>query len=271
MSKLTNKRKLYAMIILASIVLVIALLGEHLAPNDPFKTNLSHSLLPPSKEYLFGTDKMGRCILSRILVGAKSSIFSAITVVIIVFSIGSLIGIIAGFFGGILDKILMKITLILQAFPSFILAVTVAGTLGMGIKNSMISLILVYWTTYARLSRSMVLSMKSAVYIKSAIMCGANKIQIIFKYIIPNVIGPLVVTAMLDIGNVILTMAGLAYLGLGPKKPSAQWGLMMSEAKQTMQQAPWGLIFPGIAIFIVVIVFNMLGDKIRDNLDELSI
>lgn len=271
MKNMTNKKKLYIMVFIVFIIILVAIFGKYMAPHDPFKTDLANSLRNPCKEYIFGTDKMGRCIACRILAGASSSIFSALTVVGIVFVVGTLLGVISGFFGGIYDKVLMKITLVFQAFPSFILAVTVAGTLGVGIRNSIISLVLVYWTTYARLSRSMVLNMKESTYIRAAKMCGASKFHIIFKYIIPNLIGPLIVTAMLDIGNVILSMAGLSYLGLGAAKPSAEWGSMMCEAKQTMQQTPWGLVFPGLAIFIVVIAFNMLGDKIRDTIDEQAV
>lgn len=261
-----ERLKLISILIVIVFIFIITLFGQKLAPNDPDVTNLSNALKKPSLDYLFGTDSLGRCIFSRILVGAYTTVISSLIVVVIVFIIGITLGILAGYLGGICDSILMKITTVFQAFPSFILAIAVAGTLGIGIRNSIISLCVVYWTTYARLSRSMVLSIKESTYIKAAKLCGANKFQIMIRYIFPNIVAPLVVTATLDIGTTILNLAGLSFLGLGAERPTAEWGAMMSEAKQCMQTAPWALIFPGLAIFFVVVSFNLLGDRIRDEL-----
>ena len=255
-------------LLLVVAVLLIAMFGDVLAGHDPYKTVLSDALISPCREYPCGTDNLGRCVLCRILAGAKTSIFSALAVVAIVFLVGGSIGVLAGFLGGILDTVLMKITVIFQAFPSFILAICVAAVLGTGLKNGILSLALVYWTTYARLGRSLVLSMKDETYIKAAKMCGASKGAIMLRYVVPNVIAPVIVTAALDVGNVILSMAGLSFLGLGAARPTAEWGAMMSEARNFLQTGPWGIVCPGIVLFIVVFLFNRLGDVISDMISD---
>lgn len=161
----------------------------------------------------------------------------------------------------------MKITLIFQAFPSFILAVAIAGILGNGVINGVLSLCAVYWTTYCRLARSLTVSLREIPYMKAAKVCGAGKPAILFRYILPNVMPSLLVTAALDVGSVILSMAGLSFLGLGAVRPTAEWGAVMSEAKDYLQTAPWIIVFNGIALFVVVTVFNLLGDSLRDLLD----
>ena len=162
----------------------------------------------------------------------------------------------------------MKITLVFQAFPNFILAVAVAGMLGTGLKNSVLALGAVYWITYAKLSRSLVLSIIDSEYIRAAKICGAGPTAIIFKYILPNMVSPLIVTAALDVSSFILSMAGLSFLGLGPSRPTAEWGATMSEAKTFIQQAPWCIVFPGLALLVTVVIFNLLGDALRDVIDE---
>ena len=168
----------------------------------------------------------------------------------------------------IVDRILMKITLVFQAFPNFILAVAVAGMLGTGLKNSVLALGAVYWITYAKLSRSLVLSIRDSEYIRAAKICGAGPTALIFKYILPNMVSPLIVTAALDVSSFILSMAGLSFLGLGPSRPTAEWGATMSEAKTFIQQAPWCIVFPGLALLVTVVIFNLLGDALRDVIDE---
>ncbi|EHQ91058.1 nickel transporter permease [Desulfosporosinus youngiae] len=259
--------KLMLILGLLGIVLLAALGGDHLTVNDPYRTDLAQSLIPPSPQFPFGTDNLGRCVYSRVMEGASASIFSALIVVGAVFVLGSLLGILAGYLGGWWDSAIMKITTIFQAFPSFILAVAIAGMLGPGIRNAILSLAAMYWTTYARLARSLVLKLKDETYIQAARMCGAQKRHIILKYILPNTLPPLINTAVLDIGNVILSMAGLSFLGLGAQPPLAEWGIMISNARSYLQTAPWCMAFPSMALFIVVVLFNLLGDSIRDRLD----
>lgn len=264
---MADKIKFYSRLFVVMILLVGAYVCKWFLPYGPFKTDMRSTNLPPSKLHWFGTDNLGRDVFSRVLEGSRTSLYVAICIVFIVFVIGTSLGILAGFLGGAVDAVIMKIITIFQAFPSFILAVAVAGMLGPGIANGMISLCAIYWTTYARLSRSLVQQISGETYIKAAKLCGASKVQIMFRYILPNMVAPLIVTAALDVGNVVLSMAGLSFLGLGAQRPTAEWGVMMSEARNYMQTAPWIILFPGIALFLSVIIFNLLGDSIRDLLD----
>lgn len=268
MRSLKRNNKLTVLTILVIITVLGAHLCRYLLPYDPFKTNMGEASLPPSLHHWFGTDNLGRDVFSRVLYGSQTSLYAALCVVTVVFLFGTLLGVISGYLGGTVDAVIMKILVIFQAFPSFILAVAVAGMLGAGMLNGMLSLCAVYWTTYAKLARSLVLQMKDAPYIHAAKLCGAGKHHIIFRYILPNVVSPLVVTAALDVGSVILSMAGLSFLGLGAQRPTAEWGVMMSEARNYMQTAPWIILFPGLALFLVVIVFNLFGDSIRDMLEK---
>lgn len=250
------------------VILAGAWFVRYLIPHEPFKTNVRQAFLAPCHEFIFGTDQLGRCVACRILYGAATSLYAAVLAVIAVFIIGTTVGVIAAYAGGIVDKILMKITLVFQAFPNFILAVAVAGMLGSGIRNSVLALCAVYWITYARLARSLVLSMRESEYIRAARICGAGPVSVIVRYILPNMISPLVVTAALDVGSFILSMSGLSFLGPGPSRPTAEWGATMSEARTFIQQAPWCIVFPGLALLVVVVLFNLLGDALRDRIDE---
>ena len=258
-----KKKKIWLSVslILFLILIVTALEGSHWIHHAPFKPDMRNAFLKPCLEYPFGTDNLGRCVFCRIIAGSKTSVFSALFVVIIV------LGIIAGFAGGVWENVIMKVTLIFQAFPSFILAVAIAGILGNGVINGVLSLCAVYWTTYCRLARSLTVSLRNVPYMKAAKICGASRCSILFRYILPNVMPSLLVTAAMDVGSVILSMAGLSFLGLGAVRPTAEWGAVMSEAKDYLQTAPWIIIFNGIALFVVVTVFNLLGDSLRDVLD----
>lgn len=256
---------------LAVLVLIIALFANRFTVHDAYAVNMDAAFLPPCREFIFGTDNLGRCVFCRIASGSATSIFSAVAVVAAVAVCGTLIGVISGFAGGLVDSVLMKITLVFQAFPAFVLAIAIGAVLGSGTVNAMIALVAVFWTTYARLSRSMVLSFKNDNYIKAARLYGAGTFPILFKYVIPNTAGAMAVTAALDIGNVILSMAGLSFIGLGAARPTAEWGAVMNEASAYFQTAPWIILFNGAALFFVVIVFNLLGDSIRDKLDSKSV
>ncbi|MCR5656993.1 MAG: ABC transporter permease [Butyrivibrio sp.] len=250
------------------LLLAICLFGEHFLPHDPYLVDMGNAFLPPCRDYIFGTDNLGRCVMCRIIAGGKTSVFVALGVVFVVMILGTLIGVIAGFAGGILDNALMKVTLVFQAFPAFVLAIAIGAILGTGIIAGMIALIAVYWTTYARLSRSMILAYKNDNYIKAARLYGASPSAIVFKYVLPNTLGVMAVTAALDVGNVILSMAGLSFIGLGAARPTAEWGAVMNEASAYFQTAPWIIMFNGITLFLAVIVFNLFGDSLRDKLDS---
>ena len=250
-------------------VLVFFLIAPHFLPHDPHGTDLSAAMLPAgSPGYLLGTDHLGRCMFCRIIEGGRQTAYSSLLVVFIVFLFGSALGMIAGYCGGAADAVISRITTVFQAFPSFVLAIAIAGILGPGRGNGMIAMILVYWTTYTRYGRSLVLTLKNETYVRAARMCRANPAAILIRYILPNMIPPLLLTAALDIGNVVLAMAGLSFIGLGSARPTAEWGAMMSESRRYLQVRPSLILLPGIALLIVVFLFNFCSDCGRNVLDR---
>ncbi|MBU3803480.1 MAG: ABC transporter permease [Candidatus Cellulosilyticum pullistercoris] len=247
---------------------VISLMAPYIAWNDPYNIDLTNILQSPSKVFPFGTDALGRCVFSRVLYGAKNTIFSALIVVAITFTLGSLIGIVSGYVGGTLDHVVMRIVDIFLAFPGMVLAIAVAGILGGGLMNAMLAIIAIGWTKYTRIARSYVLEIKEETFIQAARLSGKGSFYIIMRHIIPNMLGYMIVTASLDIGTTMIEMSSLAFLGLSSPLPSPEWGAMMSEGKSMIQFAPWVILGPGVALVVVVILFNLLGDTIRDLLDE---
>lgn len=253
-------------IVLSLIIMIISvsLLAKYIAPHDPYATDLSNVLQAPNKEFLLGTDSLGRCVLSRVLYGGSKSILSALVVVAVSFAMGSVLGTIGGFMGGKVDSFIVSVIDVFLAFPGMILAVAVAGILGAGMINAIIAITIVSWTKYARLSRSEAIKVKSETYIQAAIISGNSKIKIIFKHVLPNIIGTLIITASSDIGVMIMEIAGLSFLGLCSPLPIPEWGSMMNEGRSMLQFAPWVTIAPGIAILITVILFNLLGDNLTE-------
>ena len=271
LDKLNNlnktKIKLNILLVIVGILFLIALLGEHIVPNDPYVQDLSNALSPPSKEFIFGTDRYGRCMFSRVVVGARTTMFSSLALVFIIATFGSVVGAVCGYVGGKTDEIVMRISDIFLSFPGMVFAIAVAGVLGGGIVNAVISLALISWPKFSRLARGQVLTIKNSPYIQAARMSGCSHIKIIFKHIFPNILGTIVVTATLDIGVMMMELAGLSFLGLGAMPPTAEWGSMMSNGRSMIQSSPWVIFAPGFAIFITVIIFNLLGDTVRDYLD----
>ena len=257
----------YVMCFWLIMLFLIAIFAPVIAPNDPYKTNIIEQLLAPNEKYPLGTDELGRCILSRILYGARTSLIASTIVVVIVFTLGSVLGILAGYFGGWVDDVLNRITTIFQAFPRMILAIAVAGVLGIGIRNTVLALCAVYWTEYARLSRSMVISLKEKTFIKAARVCGESHLGIMARHIFPNIFPEMIVTATLDIGSIIMEISALSFLGMGIKPPMAEWGAMMSVGRQYMHNNLSLIVIPGVAIFITVIIFNLFGEKLKDHLE----
>lgn len=254
-------------LILSLLLIILSIIAPFIAPNDPFKTNLNNSLQRPNAEYPLGTDQLGRCLLSRILHGMGNSFKMTFSVIVIVFILGTAIGVISGYFGGKIDTIIMRICDVFLAFPAMVFAIAIAGILGPSLKNTVLALALVTWTKYARVSRSLVMSVKEKDYINSAKMGGARQYQIIFKYILPNIISSLIVLVALDIGSMLLRISSLSFLGLAAQPPLPEWGYMLSEGRNFIQTAPWLMVYPGFALFITVMIFNLLGDSIRDLLD----
>ena len=262
-----TKRMFIIFSILAAALLICSIIAPLLCPYDPYAQDLSKSLQPPSAEHWLGTDRYGRDLLSRVIIGSQTSIYSTLILVAFMTVVGTVLGILAGLYGGILDTIIMRISDIFLAFPGLVFALAVAGALGGGVQNAIIALAAVGWPKFARLARSQTLAQKKQQYIDAARLSGNGTFKIIIWHLLPNIIGPIIVTAVLDIGTSMMEIAGLSYLGLGAMPPVAEWGSMMSGAREFVQTAPWVVFAPGIAIFISVVIFNMFGDTVRDYFD----
>ena len=259
--------KLVVFAVLAVAVVLVAVFAPTLCPYDPYAQNLSQALQPPSSEHWAGTDRYGRDLFSRIIMGSQSSIFSTLALVAIIAAVGTVIGVLCGWKAGKLDVVLMRISDVFLAFPGLVFALAIAGVLGGGMLNAVLALAAISWPKYARIARGLTLAQKNESYLAAARLAGCTTAQLVFRHILPNVAGPVLVTAMLDIGTMMMELAGLSFLGLGAQPPVAEWGSMMSDNRSLLQTAPWTVIAPGIAIFVAVMVFNLLGDTIRDYMD----
>lgn len=265
-----NRDKVYLVLVISILILigVVSLAAPYIAWNDPYSIDLMNTLQSPSREFPFGTDALGRCVFSRVLYGGKNTLFSALIVVTITFTLGSLLGIVSGYVGGTLDHVVMRIVDIFLAFPGMVLAIAVAGVLGGGLMNAILAIAAIGWTKYTRIARSYVLEIKEETFIQAARLSGKGAFYIIVRHIIPNLMNYMIVTASLDIGTTMIEMSSLAFLGLSSPLPSPEWGAMISEGKSMIQFAPWTILGPGIALVVVVVLFNLLGDIVRDLLDE---
>jgi peptide/nickel transport system permease protein len=252
--------------IVAGLVLV-AVLAPYIAPYDPIEQNLSQRLSMPSYEYIFGTDTLGRDIFSRVVYGTRITLEIAFVITLIGGSAGSLLGVIAGYLGGKVDEILMRVTDMFFAFPRLILALAFAAALGPSLLNMIVAISVVDWPIYARLARGQALSAKREDFIEAARAMGAGTWRIIFLHILPVCLSPIIVQITLRLGDVILTAAGLGFLGLGAQPPTPEWGVMVSDGRNFILNEWWIATFPGFAIMLVVLGFNLLGDGIRDIMD----
>ena len=262
-----TRLKLALLSLCALAILLVAIFAPIIRPYDPYAQDLSSALLPPSAEHPVGTDRYGRDLLSRVIMGTQPSIFATLALVALVAATGTLVGVTCGWRGGKLDVVLMRTSDVFLAFPGLVFALAVAGVLGGGIANAVIALAAISWPKYARLARGQTLAQKNEPYMAAAHMAGCTTPQLIFVHILPNIAGPLLVTAMLDIGTMMMELAGLSFLGLGARPPMAEWGSMMADNRNLLQTNPWTVIAPGIAIFVTVMVFNLLADTLRDWLD----
>ncbi|MBS6295795.1 MAG: ABC transporter permease [Dialister sp.] len=253
--------------LLVLLLILITVLAPVIAPYNPLEAVMRDANAAPSAAHLFGTDKLGRDVLSRILYGASYSLTSVLFLVFLIFVVGTFLGVIAGYFGGIVDTVIMRFADMMISFPGVILAIAIAGILGGSLVNAMIAMLCVTWTKYARLSRSMVLKIKKRDFVDAAIVSGGSAPHILWVHILPNILPLMVITAAADIGAMMMELAGLSFLGFGSQPPAPEWGLMLNEGRQQLQTAPWLMIFPGLAIFITVVVFNLWGDSLRDVMD----
>ncbi len=261
------KIRLIVFLILAGALVLFGILAPMLTPNDPDATSAADMNRAPSARYPFGTDRYGRCICSRVMIGARTSIFSAVALVAITFVIGTVLGMLAGWYGGAVDTLVMRLVDVLLAFPQMVLAIAVAGILGGGMFNAMLAMGISGWTGYARLARAKVLSLKEEAYVCEARLSGCSGVSILFLTLLPNMLGPLVVNASAQIGSMMIGIAGLSFLGIGVMEPQAEWGSMISGMRAYIQLAPWAVLAPAFATIVTVMVFNYLGDCVRDVLD----
>jgi peptide/nickel transport system permease protein len=255
-------------LVIAGAWLFIAILAPLLAPHDPLAQSAS-SFVPPSSGHLFGTDELGRDVFSRVLYGARLSIPLALLLVSLALLIGGTVGAIAGYFGGFADTVVMRSADLVFAFPAIILAMVVTAALGPSVRNAVLALVVVSWPSYARVVRGLVLSVGQTEYVQSARLLGRSGRKTLVRDVMPNVLGPVLVLATLDLGNAVLLLAGLSFLGLGAQPPQPEWGAGVAEGTQYFQYW-WIGTFPGLAIFSVVLAFNFLGDSLRDALDPQS-
>jgi peptide/nickel transport system permease protein len=260
----------YGLAVIGGAVIVAWLLAAALAPwvsgYPPSIVDVAGRLAPPSAAHWLGTDALGRDVFSRIIYGARTSLTVGFTVVLIGGAIGPLIGAVAAYARGFVEEALMRATDLMFCFPPIILAMAIAAALGIGTRNTVIAMLVVWWPKFARLARSLVLGQRSLEYVAAAQTIGFAPSHILFRQILPNAVGPLVVLLTLDLGNAILVFAGLSFLGLGVVPPTPEWGSMVSEGRELVEQW-WVATFPGLAILTVVIGFNFVGDGLRDWLD----
>ena len=240
--KNTVKGRLIFFLVLAAILLLVTIFAGRIVPYDPYAQDLSKSMLPPSAEHLMGTDRYGRDMFSRVIVGAQVSIFSTLALVGVISVFGTIVGTLCGYYGGAVDSIVM-------------------------LGNAVIALAVISWPKYARVARSQTLALKNVPFVLAARLSGCTSLQMILRHILPNILGPILVTAMLDIGTMMMELAGLSFLGLGAQPPTAEWGNMMSGGRSMLQTYPWLVLSPGLAIFVTVVIFNLLGDTVRDYMD----
>ncbi|OMP66285.1 nickel transporter permease [Domibacillus epiphyticus] len=257
-------------IFLLTIIILMTIIGPFLVPNDPLSANMAERLASPSLTYPFGTDHMGRCIFSRLVNGSRATLGITALVIITVLLIGIPIGLLSGYIGGRFDSFMMRIADGLIALPEFILAIAIAGFLGPSLMNLMISVVLVKWVSYTRIVRGIVLSEREKEYVLAAKVGGCPTWKIIARHLLPQIISPVFVLAALDVGKVILIISSLSYLGLGAQPPAPEWGAMLNDGRAYFQTVPELMVYPGMAIFLVVLSCNLIGEGLRDKLDVKS-
>lgn len=264
-----NKAALFGLFVII-VLIIIAIIGPYITPYDPNKNAMIDANQTPSAAHWFGTDKLGRDIFSRVIVGTRISLFVGVSAVAFSLILGTIFGSIAGYFGGKIDAVIMRIMDIMLSIPSILLAVTLMAALGKGLDKAIIAIGVVSIPEYARIIRSSILSVKENDYVAAARVLGNSDTRIIFHHILPNVLSSIVVRATLGISTAILDTAALGFLGLGVQPPTAEWGDMLGRVKELVVVYPHMLIFPGLAITLAVLAFNLFGDGLRDALDPKS-
>lgn len=261
---LFGKKRTIAGAVIILCFVFSAIFAPVLAPHDPLLVDIGNKLQGPSPSYLFGTDQLGRCILSRLIWGSRYSLFYSSLVLVITVAVGVPVGMLSGYMGGKVDSLLMRVIDIFMALPSFIVALAIAGTLGASGRNLVLAMSLVYWADYARLSRTLTLQIKEQNYMMALKASGCSGVVIVFRHILKNIAPSVAALATMDIGTIILSIAGFSFIGLGVQAPAPEWGIMLSDSKQFIQTCPRLMIFPGLTIILIVLAFNLLGEGIQD-------
>lgn len=246
------------------LLLVMALFGPALAPYDPISPDPVNEFLPPSAAHLMGTDDLGRDVLSRVMAGTRYSLLAVVIVLSLALAAGTVVGSIAGYTGGVVDELLMRLTDIFLAFPGIVLGLALAAALGPSLTNGMLAIAAIWWPIYARLVRGQVLSVKQNAYVEAARALGVPTRSILGRHILPNSMAPIIVQLSLDMGTVLVTAAAFSFIGLGAQLPTPEWGLMVSTDAQNVLNAWWQSTFPGLAIFLTALTFNLAGDVLQD-------
>ena len=255
-----NPMALFCMVIIG-ITALLGIFAPWVAPHDPYSNDILNKFAGPSWLYPLGTDQLGRCVFSRIIHGARNSLLSAAVVSVVTVSVGATIGLVAGFFGGRCDYLVQRLLEGVMAFPGLILALAIAGVLGPGLENAVLALCLVHWVGYARIVRNMTLSLRERTYVQASRIAGASPFDLLRRHILPEVAPAVAVIATLDYGRIIISIAGLSFLGLGAQPPAPEWGAMLSEGKAYMQVAPQLILWPGLMIAGVVLALQLLSES----------
>lgn len=252
---------------IVTIVLIAMIFAPWIAPYEPTKLDILNRLAPPSAKHWFGTDQIGRDIFSRVIYGSRISVSVGLGVILLAMPIGAIIGAFSGLAGGKVDTAIMRVMDVMLSFPSFVMAIALASALGPSLTNAMLAIAVLRIPFYVRLARGQALSLRERSYVKAAETFGSSRVRIVWRHIVPNALGPVLVQAMLDIGAAILTASALSFIGLGAQEPAAEWGAMVATGRNFLLDQWWFSTFPGIAILVTAIGFNLFGDGLREMID----
>ncbi|MFA5881054.1 MAG: ABC transporter permease [Eubacteriales bacterium] len=246
--------------VIITLLIIVAIIAPLISPSEPLAQNLSASLSSPGGSAFFGTDSLGRDIFSRVVYGSRISLTVGITVLTLTLFLGTFLGMLAGYFGGVLDSVLMRVSDVFMSFPPLVLAMIVMAFIGPGIANLVGVLVIIRWPQFARLVRGQVISVKGMAYVDAARIAGTHPLKIVLKHILPNCFAPVITYGTMSVGAIIIDETALSFLGLGIQPPAPSWGVMLADAKNYIAAAPWLVIFPGLAMIVTVLGFNLLGD-----------
>lgn len=268
LNRIVRQRKTQIGLAIAILFILVAIFAPLIAPNNPTLVDVTVKLQNPSLKYPFGTDQLGRCVFSRIVCGSRYSLFYSFTVLAITLIVGLPVGMIAGYVGGKWDTAIMRVIDIFLAMPSFIIVLAIAGSFGTSGRNLILAMSMSYWANYARVSRALTLKIKGESYFQALKAGGLSNVRIIFKHVLRNIMPSIIALATVEIGSIILSIAGYSFIGLGVQAPNPEWGIMLSESKPFIQTFPQLMMYPGLTIMLIVFGVNMLGEGVQDGLSE---